>query len=131
MELTPPHWFGWWTVCLIVLLGGGVWLLWYSKNTEHTPSEFQPVSPPKNRQVLFESSNTLRKLAVLLLQRYGEYDASVPLGVTLLGLQKTPQRKQHNEFLANMERSLYDPLYDTQVSLEQMKQYMIDHEFFD
>jgi hypothetical protein len=26
---------------------------------------------------------------------------------------------------------LYDPLYDTQVSLEQMKQYMIDHEFFD
>lgn len=132
MELSRPHWFGWWSVALGIVVGLRVW--WTRFANHNTPISQEKVlvsEPSKDRSSRFESAMTLRKLAVVLLQRAWEYDATTPLGVTLLGLQTRPQRTPHRDFLMNMERSLYDPLYDTKVSLQEMKRYMIDHSFFD
>lgn len=130
IELTRPHWFGRWTIGLFIAIGLLIWMVRSSKNTSSIQE--QKISTPDiHRAQDFESIITLRQLAVLLLKWSWDYDRSIALGVTLLGLQQTPKRNLHHEFLMRMERSLYDPLYDTKVSLEETKQYMIDHEFFD
>lgn len=128
MELTRPHWFGWWSVLLLVCICIVVRLLTHKQKLQDSALQ---IVPSRNRSVEFNSATTLEWITKLMLERSWTYSPDVPLWVTLLSLQSIWRRKDHTQFLLHLEKTLYDGFYDTKITTEEARVYLLNHRFFD
>lgn len=129
MEITPPHWFGRWSIMLMVCIA--VWIRLFFHRDSNNGVEFITDTTSQDWYKQFEASSNVKQLTTVLLRWSGFYDSSVPLGVTILGLRNHSDRTEHTEFLTRLEHTLYDPNYQMPLSLETMKNYLLDHKFFE
>jgi hypothetical protein len=128
IELARPHWFGWWTVVLILCIAVLLWLLTHKTVSQE---DTQPKVPVRNRSAEFESATTLEWTTKLMLERSWTYKVTIPLWVTLLALQNKPRWSSHKKLLIQLESTLYDESYEAWIDCEALKLYLLDHKFFD
>lgn len=128
IELTRPHWFGWWSVLLVVCIGVLLWLFFYKEELEEHANE---IKQNRNRSAEFQSTTTLEWITKLMLERSWTYKAAIPLWVTLLVLQNKRRWRNHKQFLTQLERTLYDVSYVNGFDSEELKKYLTEHTFFD
>ena len=127
MSPVPTWWFGWRTIALVIVLSVFVrYILKYFKPTQQLPQ--QQLETTQDRMNSLEETKTIEQLTRLIIEWSWYTDHSVSLWATLCRLQESSLRKDHRSYLQQLEYTLYDPAYEIKISLEQAKNYLINHD---